>query len=142
MMTHSTPVQPGLSQPSKELAIKTIRGLLTGPRDVIYFSQDSAQLNERQWRHIYRFFIINSSGLYAISGLITLLFSIKLTDRTQVTSFTQMNAIQDREAFAEALKKQLQLPSLVLEDLFGAAQETIDFVISPNVCEFIDNDEH
>jgi hypothetical protein len=113
-----------------------LRGLLTGPRNVINYIQDSVQLNQNQWRHVYRFFVVNSAGLYNISGLITMIFNVKVSDRAQTVSLTQMNAEQDREAFTNALRKQLDLPDLVLEDLLLTAKETLEFVISPMAYEF------
>lgn len=121
---------------NRDIAIQMIRGLLTGPRTVINYTQDSLQASQNQWRHAYRFFIVNPSGLYNISGLVTMIFNVKVSDRAQTFSITQMNADQDRAAFQAALAKALDLPDLVLEDLILTAKETLEFVISPMAYEF------
>jgi hypothetical protein len=113
-----------------------IRGLLVGPRNVISYTQDSAKTGETQWRHVYRFFIINPTGLYNISGLVTMLFNVPVSDRAQCFSLTQMSPEQDREAFIQALRKHTNIPDLILEDLVLNAVQTLEFVISPLAYEF------
>jgi hypothetical protein len=112
-----------------------IRGLLCGPR-VINFTQESVQA-QNQWRHNYRFFIINPTGLYNISGLVTMIFNVPVSDRAQCYSVTQMDPVQDREAFLKSLRQHLEMPDLTLEDLILNAKHTLEFVISPMAYEFL-----
>jgi hypothetical protein len=65
-----------------------------------------------------------------------MMFGVKVNDRSQCFSFTQMNAEQDRNAFADSLRRQLILPDLILEDLIASANETLEFVIAPSAIEF------
>ena len=127
---------------SKEVAIQTIRGLLTGPRTVISYTQESAQLAQNQWRHNYRFFIINPRWIYNISGLITALFNTRVTDRSLTFSISASNAEQDRENFIRFLRQSLNLPDLILEDLIANAKETLEFVISPQAIQFLPMASH
>jgi len=112
-----------------------IRGLLCGPR-VINYTQESIQ-GQNQWRHSYRFFIVNPTGLYNVSGLVTLIFDVPVGDRTQCFSVTQMTPEQDREAFLKALRGHLEMPDLELTDLLLSAKQTLEFVISPMAYEFL-----
>jgi hypothetical protein len=48
-----------------------------------------------------------------------------------------MDPTQDREAFVKALRTQLEMPELNLEDLILTAKNTLEFVISPMAYEFL-----
>lgn len=139
----TTPALLGLNnQPDKDTAVEILRGLLTNrPRNVVNYLQESAQVNAQQWRHLYRFFVNTPGGLFNVSGLVTVLFGIKLSDRSCVVSLTQMNADQDLQAFTQTLRKQLSLTDLVLEDLVGTAHETIHWTINPDLKESTPNEQ-
>jgi len=137
---------PATELVNREVAAKVIRGLIKdGPRNAVYYMQESVQVNDKQWRHAYRFFTLSRNALFNISGLITMLFNAKVTDRTQTYSFTQMNAEQDRAAFNQALRKELAIPDLDLDELISSAIDVLEYRLNPitedylNICEMENN---
>jgi hypothetical protein len=100
-----------------------------------YVRQDDAMPN-KMMKHTYRFFIINSTGIYNVSGAITAAFNVGVTDRSMTYSVNNLSPEDDLTSFTNAIKEFTKLPNLVLQDLILSARDTLEFSFSPEVAMY------
>lgn len=119
---------------NKTSCIELLKSMLPS-NPVIYYVHQDEPVN-KMTKHTYRFFVINDSGHYNISGLITAIFGANVNDRSSCFSVNNLNHDDDVASFKSSLIKILDLEKLELADLILSAKETLEFTISPNCFEF------
>lgn len=119
---------------NKGNCIQILRGMLAENPVIYYVHQDDPI--GKITKHSYKFFIINSSGHYNISGLVTAIFGVNVNDRSTTFSINAMSHEDDIKSFQSNLAKLIDQPELQLADLILSAKETLDFIISPEAIEF------
>jgi hypothetical protein len=102
---------------------------------IIYYIHQDERI-DKLTKHTYRFFVINDSGHYNVSGLITAIFGANVNDRSTCFSFNALSHEDDIASFKSSITKILSLEKLELADLILSAKETLEFTISPNCFEF------
>jgi hypothetical protein len=121
---------------NKESCIQLIQSMLAQQEvPVIHFVHQNEPLGT-SFKHIYRFFIINSSGIYNISGAVTAAFGVSVTDRSQTYSINNMSPEEDLKSFTASIKAFTKIPNLVLLDLIMSAKDTLQFNFNPEVTSF------
>ena len=103
---------------------------------VIYYVHQDEPIG-KMTKHTYKFFVINEQGHYNVSGLVTAIFGVNVNDRSSTFSVNTMSHEDDVKAFQSNLARLLDQPELQLADLVLSAQETLEFVISPQAMEFV-----
>jgi hypothetical protein len=120
---------------NKSNCIDLLKSMLpTNP--VIYYVHQDEKVGQMT-KHSYRFFVINDSGHYNISGLITAIFGANVNDRSTCFSVNNLSHEDDITSFKSSLTKVLAIEKLELADLILSAKETLEFTISPNCLEFL-----
>lgn len=118
-----------------------MKGMLAAQtRPVIHFIRSEEVLGPKQFKHVYRFFIVNVSEIFNISGLVTAAFNVPVNDRSQCFSVNAMSADEDLKSFADAVRRFTEIPNVVLVDILTGANEVLDLVINPNMGCFLPDD--
>jgi hypothetical protein len=118
----------------KNNCLDLLKSMLPANPVIYYVNQD--EVVGKMTKHTYRFFVINESGHYNVSGLITAIFGANVNDRSCCFSLNALNHEDDIASFKSSLIKLLTLEKLELADLILSAKETLEFTISPNCFEF------
>lgn len=127
---------PPMAKFNKDTCIGILRAMLPMERPVIhYIHQDERAGN--QTRHNYRFFILNTTGHYNVSGLVAAAFGALVNDRSQTFSLNALSYEEDIKGFRNSLAKLLGIEYLILEDLILSAKDTLIFGFSPQAAEFL-----
>jgi hypothetical protein len=114
-----------------------LKGMLsTRNHPTIHYLYNEEQVGS-QIKHTYKFYIITQGRIFNVSGIITMIFGVTVQDRSQAFSINTLPRNEDTKAFTDALKKQLDLPDLILEDLILTAEQPLEYTIAPSVLEFL-----
>jgi hypothetical protein len=126
---------------NRESAIALLKGMLAAQtRPAIHFIRAEDVMGPKQIKHTYRFFVVNRSEIYNVSGLITAIFGVTVHDRSQAFSINALSADEDLKNFGEAIRRFTELP-VTLVDLLVGATDVLNFVINPMLLEFISEPE-
>lgn len=118
---------------NKDTCILILRSMLKRP--VIYYLHQDEKIGALT-KHSYRFFILNDSGHYNVSGLISAAFGVNVNDRSIAFSVNQLSHEDDVQGFRNSLA-QLIRPDLQLEDLILSAKDTLVFGFSVAAATFL-----
>ena len=126
---------------TRENAISLLKGLLAAQRrPAIHFIRSEDVLGPKQIKHTYRFFVVNVSEIFNVSGLVTAAFGVIVNDRSQAFSVNALNAEEDLKQFTDAIRRFVEIPNLILIDLLIGATDVLELVINQNMNCFMPDD--
>lgn len=121
---------------NKDTCILILKAMLLDERPTIHYIHQDERAGE-QTKHTYRFFILNNTGHYNVSGLITAAFGVNVNDRSQTFSVNTLSHEQDVAAFKRQLDRLLGIENLFMEDLILSAKDILEFGFSPDAFQFL-----
>lgn len=121
---------------NRENALALLKGMLAAQtRPAIHFIRGEETLAPKQFKHTYRFFVINRDNIFNVSGIITAAFGVTVNDRSQAFSINSLTSEEDLKQFSDAIRRFTELPVTFVDLLTGAA-DVLEIIISAQVEEF------